>query len=501
MTEKYQVAIIKTAQLSYPKIGPFSPAKKYPEYKFQDLSSEGWVYEAVRETLRLLGLDEKNYNTPHWNPFVEIVKPGDKVVIKPNLVLDFNYSGQTTNCVITHASVLRPIVDYVLMALKGAGEVMIADSPHGNANFEIIKKVAGLNELGEFYKNVGADLKILDLRKYEYGFGHQGFLENRKTVNRDPKGYLEINLGKESAFIDLPHLENLYGADFDRREIRRYHNQNVNKYLVARTFLDTDVIISIPKLKTHKKIGTTLNLKGLIGINGDKNYLPHFRIGDPAQGGDEFPLIKNQFERRLRQFRRFLFDHLLGDNNHKRIKSYKLINYFFSILEGFYFKKMGQKKEINSGDWHGNQTVYRTAYDLSKIIFQANKSGQIISKNPRRFFSLIDGIVGGEKDGPLSPSPKPCGVLIAGHNFVAVDIVATRLMGFNPEKMPVFTQLRALPSDHPLKPVSPGDIHIISNKTEWNKNIFSTDEACLNFIPHHGWSNYLEIKGKTNHPT
>ena len=44
----------------------------------------------------------------------------------------------------------------------------------------------------------------------------------------------------------------------------------------------------MPKLKTHKKIGVTLNLKNLIGINGDKNWIPHYRIGSPRTEGDEF---------------------------------------------------------------------------------------------------------------------------------------------------------------------------------------------------------------------
>ena len=50
-----------------------------------------------------------------------------------------------------------------------------------------------------------------------------------------------------------------------------------------------EVLISLPKLKTHKKVGVTLSLKNLVGINGDKNYLPHFCIGTPDEGGDEFP--------------------------------------------------------------------------------------------------------------------------------------------------------------------------------------------------------------------
>lgn len=34
---------------------------------------------------------------------------------------------------------------------------------------------------------------------------------------------------------------------------------------------DADVYISIPKLKTHQKVGVTLNLKGLVGSISNKN--------------------------------------------------------------------------------------------------------------------------------------------------------------------------------------------------------------------------------------
>src|SRR5690606_2650770 len=49
------------------------------------------------------------------------------------------------------------------------------------------------------------------------------------------------------------------------------------------------LVINLPKLKTHKKTGVTLSLKNLVGINGDKNWLPHHSLGSVGEGGDEFP--------------------------------------------------------------------------------------------------------------------------------------------------------------------------------------------------------------------
>jgi uncharacterized protein (DUF362 family) len=50
--------------------------------------------------------------------------------------------------------------------------------------------------------------------------------------------------------------------------------------------------------------------------------------------------------------------------------------------------------------------------------------------------AIIDGIVGMEGDGPLLGSPRETGVLVMGANLPAVDVTATRLMGFDPYRVP-----------------------------------------------------------------
>ena len=44
-------------------------------------------------------------------------------------------------------------------------------------------------------------------------------------------------------------------------------------------------------------------------------------------------------------------------------------------------------------------------------------------------------MIGGENNGPLAPDPVAAGVLLAGENLLAVDLVAARLMGFDPLKI------------------------------------------------------------------
>jgi len=57
-----------------------------------------------------------------------------------------------------------------------------------------------------------------------------------------------------------------------------------------------------------QKAGITVSLKNLVGINGDKNWLPHHTEGNPNNGGDEHPNpgSKHKFERLIVPYFRFL---------------------------------------------------------------------------------------------------------------------------------------------------------------------------------------------------
>jgi len=61
-----------------------------------------------------------------------------------------------------------------------------------------------------------------------------------------------------------------------------------------------------------------------------------------------------------------------------------------------------------------------------------HKSIVDIAATVKPSFSIVDGIVGMEGDGPIMGTPKSCGCLIMGRNPVAVDATATRVMGLNP---------------------------------------------------------------------
>ena len=58
-----------------------------------------------------------------------------------------------------------------------------------------------------------------------------------------------------------------------------------------------------------------------------------------------------------------------------------------------------------------------------KHYYSVNKEGVLETKKQRKFFSIIDGIIGGEGDGPLNPTKKKSGVLIVGEELLLVDLI------------------------------------------------------------------------------
>ena len=156
LNEYYQnskVAIWK-GDIEYSDEPPFHPFNKYPEYDHGLIGPKpNPAYHGVRSCLHLLGLDEPRYGTPEWNPLGEDIKPGDKVVIKPNFVLSRHNDGGYLFSIITHPSIIRAIVDYVYKALETRGKIIIADAPQMDCDFQELLGQTKLVSIQELYKD------------------------------------------------------------------------------------------------------------------------------------------------------------------------------------------------------------------------------------------------------------------------------------------------------------------------------------------------------------
>ncbi len=491
---KSQVGVIKIKKPNYPKEVPFHPSSCYPEYPYKHhiSSKPNYVYEGMRELFFQLGFDSARFNTPDWNPLGHLIEPEMNVVIKPNFVLSQNENKKTIFSVITHPSVIRVIVDYCQIALNNRGKIIIADAPQYNCNFQELLEVTKLSEITDFINQYNkSKVEVRDLRNYWSKSRH--FPSCCKDLPGDINGQIVVNLKKQSAFVNHPNPNQFYGAVYDRNETISHHYKEKQEYKLARTIFNADVVISVPKLKVHKKVGVTLNLKGLVGMNTDKNYLPHYTLGTPIEGGDQFPEnILSKIEQKVIKFERWMYDHFLAKNTIKHELIHRLIYGFFylKIFRHFGLKIPKNKRLLDAGNWYGNDTAWRMVVDLAKIIYFVDKDGRLNTSKQRRLFSIIDGVIGGENNGPLSPDPKSTGFLIGGKDLLAVDLVATRIMGFDPLKLKQFTELDQK-YDFGTRKLE--DIEIRSNETSFRESLLNNKKRIFNFKPPPGWVGHIEI--------
>ncbi len=474
----------------YDAAAPFSPGCAYPEYPFSgtEACSPGGnnVYDAVRESLRLLGLDEARFGTPEWNPLGGLIKPGDTVVLKPNLVREFHESDRRHDGVLTtHGSIIRAAADYAFIALKGEGRIVIADAPQDDADFAALRRLAGIDAIAAFYReHAGFEIEVYDLRR-QRDLKVDGLIVGQEPLAGDPAGYVTVDLGEHSAFREIEdrcHL--LYGSGYDTDEIRRHHRDGVHEYDVSRTVLEADCVIELPKLKTHKKVGFTANMKLLVGINGRKNWVAHYRVGVPGGGGDAFASSG-----------------LLQRVEHGVVGTFKRAFPYLGPLRRMIARPLRRAGEaafgttdrvVRSGNWHGNDTAWRMAHDLMRVLLHADRDGRLADRPARRVFSIVDAVIAGEGDGPLEPRPKLAGMILAGSSPAAVDFVCCRLMGFDYHRVAMLGRATDA-HDLPLLRGAPEDIVCRSNLEAYDRPLGDFQGLCLAFAPHFGWLGHVEL--------
>lgn len=290
------VALARDPAATYPLRTPFDPHVKYPE-----MASTTWAahtadepnapYALVRECLRHLGLDAERFGTPTWNPLQTIVSQGSRVVIKPNFVLHERGAQRGRHCLVTHASVLRAVIDYVLLAGGRSCRIAIVDAPLQQAEFDALLRDSGMNEVIAHYRaNAGIEIETIDLRRTRVAVDEHRVIRSQHSLPGDPRGYAIVRLNRSSALEPITREDTRFAVtDYDKSEMTKHHGRGRHEYLISRSVLEADTFINVPKLKTHQKVGVTLALKNLVGINGSKDWLPHYRPGAPASGGDEFP--------------------------------------------------------------------------------------------------------------------------------------------------------------------------------------------------------------------
>jgi uncharacterized protein (DUF362 family) len=472
--------------ITYPECAPYSPSVPYPEYPFGHLAkSHNLIYAMVRNLFYALGLDAQNFGTPKWNPLGDLIQPGETVLVKPNMVLHSHKAEGDIYSVITHGSVIRAVLDYVIIALNGTGRAVVGDSPLQSANFDQIMDLNGLRGIQRFYREQGIKVDVVDFRLEHAIVDDSYYIIRKGKSSGDPLGYYVVDLGADSLLTPLRGRYRLYRVtNYDPYAMIKHHNEERNQYLIPASVLEADVVINIPKLKTHCKAGMTASLKNLVGINGQKDWLPHHRRGSIPEGGDEY-LYRNAFKKLAADIVEI-----------EDVQTNLAIKKFFRAfrLVATVIAKLMEKDSYTEGSWYGNDTLWRTILDLNRILFYADKSGSMQATVQRRYLSIVDAITAGEGEGPLEPTAKTIGAILGGFNPVAVDAVAARLMGFDYRKIPCIREGFSRFS-YPLAIFSPDEIRVRSNNPRWDGLVLHDGKGgSWEFTPPKGWKGHIELE-------
>jgi uncharacterized protein (DUF362 family) len=183
----------------------------------------------------------------------------------------------------------------------------------------------------EAFRELGANVVIAE------GPGHR-----RGTLDlAEAAGYFDIIPGFEDLFTDL-NLDEV-------TKVQLPHPVSPLKSLyLPNTVLGSDLLVSMPKMKTHHWAGATLSMKN-----------------------------------------------------------------FFGLVPGGVY---GWPKNILH--WAG---IHQSIADLHSLF--------------PRHFSIVDGIVGMDGNGPIQGNPKPAGVLVSGRDPLAVDATCCRIMQIEPARV------------------------------------------------------------------
>jgi uncharacterized protein (DUF362 family) len=396
-------------------------ASRAARYDDDATGSEGEIALALERACSALG-----WHDTERGALGGVVTRGARVLVKPNFVLHENQGPWGVEPLLTHGSLVRAVVAAALGA--GAGEVMVGDAPVQGCDFRKLLDATSLKDWAdELAAREPRFRGVRDFRRTISTFD-DGVRHAAEGVQPEDRFAL-FDLGGESLLEPIADARAPFRVTcYDPRLLARTHAPGRHQYLVAKDVLEADVVINLPKLKTHMKAGLTCALKNLIGINGNKEYLPHHRLGGSARGGDCYPGGS-----RIKRALEYVFDRQNTATSAAAGRAWATAaTQLYRVLH-----RTGGDRLGIEGSWSGNDTIWRTCLDLNRILLYGRADATMSDAPQRRVVHIVDAVVAGQGNGPLAPQPLALGLLLAGENAAAVDYVGALLLGYEPERIPI----------------------------------------------------------------
>jgi uncharacterized protein (DUF362 family) len=441
---------------------------------------------ALHRLFRTWRLDPERYGTSAWNPLAALIPPESCIVMKPNWVFHENQSGAGLECLLTHSSIIEAVAKYV--SLTDPAHLVIGDAPLQGCDFEQLRRNAGIDGVADRLRQSGLKFSIADFRRTI--LAGNAVDRQRSEGVRDLSNFVIFDLKNDSLLESLSKDASKFRVTmYDPELLQRTHGAGRHQYLIAREVIQANVVINLPKLKSHKKACVTGALKNLVGINGNKEYLPHHRKGGSENGGDCYP--GGQAWKRATE-------ELLDAANRRPPGSMQAA---FAWMAGTVEKiavRVGADENLE-GSWYGNGTIWRTCLDLQRILRYGRLDGSLAPTPQRTVISITDAIIGGEGEGPLANTPVPSGFVTGSLNCAAAEWAHARLMGFDPVKIPLIREAFGQFS-YPLTDFSPDAIRVWIAETERSAAEIRPFDG-RSFLPPRGWRGQCELMegGLTTH--
>ncbi len=413
-----------------------------------------------------------------------------RIVLKPNWVLHETDPAFPIRALVTDPRLIELTLEACLELFPSAESILVADCPLQSCDWPLLCRQSGLDRvIDRFRKREPDRVAFRDLRQEVFAKDEQGFLRPSSAPHGDPRGYRVVSLGNRSHLEPLSSQAKRFAVnDYSTEVTRSNHAPGQHSYYVSQSILDADLFINLPKWKAHQKSALTGALKNLVGINGDKAYLPHFRTGAPRWGGDEYPdanrwlyWLQTTLRSKTQKRSRLLFQALRpGWQLLKRLRGLETrMTSTEAAPRNFY---------VAGGAWHGNDTIWRMIYDLNLVIQCADAEGRLRDRPQRSYFSIVDGWISGEGNGPLEALPRETGWLVFGNDPFAIDSALAHAMGFDPAKVPIVAHRQSY-----LGPDWGGfDLADLSVDLDGTPTRLPDWPANFHFAPPPGWRSHVE---------
>lgn len=389
-----------------------------------------------------------------------------KILLKPNWV--YHNTVKTDNlCLTTHPNVILVVLEYILL-LKPIS-VIIGDSPIQACDWQLLLSDSFRIKVNKLQETYEIPITVVDFRNEKW--------ENKKILQKNCRGekaYVLYDLAADSLLDPLSIQNKTFRVgDYDPKETTKNHSIGFHRYLIAKEVIESDIIINLPKLKTHQKAGITNGLKNHVGTIGEKAYLAHHSSTFSKGGGDNYP-GRNIFRMASEFFSEVSF-------KFKGNFLYFVFHYASSVLW-----RLAPKSNYASmsGAWYGNDTVWRMVLDINKIISFGTLKGEISDNLQRKIITISDAIIAGQGNGPLKPDPHPMGIVSISNNDLHLDYVMAAIMGFDAKKIPLLKEIANQNNESDYKIYIDGE----------EKNKYDLKNYTIKTVPPIGWIGKIELE-------